>query len=471
MRLFSVFKALVARPLFVAGVLCALLFPLSGAFFFQQVSVSEPLSFAEEKSDLELALTRAAAEFESARGSDQENALRRKVLFFESALRFEVAVWSDRAMAEIVSDYAQVRAAWEIALDHPTEHDDATRLGAEETRLCTILQQKNTSDYLALVRERLSADPALSPEDVAKQTEDVRLRLLALSYHDKNAAANLLLSEINTLRESLFAKHDFYHLFAEKTPWNNATETQLSHLLAQRVFALETGAFDASPANTDTLFFIEKASVFLFVLGLFCALPAITLTSSEKPALPWVLVLLCVGFCLALSLALYGAVKCFAPATFLPTILFAGRVRTIPFLVAVFTRLCLNTARAFLFLLFALCLIETTKRKRRFAFLSFLTYGAFCLGSPLTRLFFGASRLLPFFPFAYFDLAEAFFPETPRYLPSPSRTLSSMLFATALIPLFLWYYRAIGKEKQESEHPKQSDTSQTAKASDLSDNG
>ncbi len=395
---------------YLSFLLFLLLFPLIFGFFYTPDSPVAVSTFDQQKEELELELERAKQEYPSL--SEEEVAQgRQRILFFETALKYRLPVWSDDFSFESASFYALLYRQWEILEAYPQEETEARRLFLHEqvNELGTILEERNLDRYLAFYRSHLEAEGnPFSPEEERKLLVTA-LRATATLDGTLSGGENLLLSYIDTLEKSLEEGTDHFFLTSKGEPLSARKANLFSSLSEYWQRQLREGKANPVPANTETLFFFEDVGAFsLFLFALFFG------AELWKQGIGGKLIALC--HLPLLSIALFVSVSHFAPGCHVSyPVAILSRIIPLPFALGIFVRLLLKTLSLLPFFLLAIHLREKSGKVAPLYWTSLFVLLYELIGF-LLRLWLGASTLLWFLPFCYTDLSGAFLPNYPLSL-------------------------------------------------------
>jgi len=408
---------------------------LTGAFF-SPVKESQTEDFFAEKEDLVLALEEAREDFLALAPESDQSMARQKVLFFETALRFELNVWHSPFESDAASVYAELMREWEILLaSSDTEKSPRSlELEQEEACLSQILKQKSLPDYLSFLENRYRKNASLSEEAIQRRLEEDWLTLSS----DQTPGAQDLFYKIRLLRQSLNEKVNRYDPAREKEVLSPSQEKRLERILSVLLHRYEAGAFDPVSANTQTLYQSEELFVFLFLLLLFYTLFLLKKESaSEKEAL-FTLGLFSLISLLLLSLSLCITTVFSAKGSLLPLFFFIfGQRITISFFPALLFRLFLRLLPGWIPLFLSSFLLYRKKK----AGLALLPLAGTLLFLPLSfvaRLFGHNSTWIYCLPFPYLDPAAAFLWEERVSLATATSPVPGILLLLLISFFLLW---------------------------------
>lgn len=449
MRFFTLWKkslfALLRRPTVWIFAALFLLPPLTGAFFFTE---AEPAAKAENFEDQKEALTAAYEKAKEdyallAEGEDLAQP-RQKILFYETALRFELAVWSSDFLFEAASVYAEIIREWEILNAYPSEETAERKAYLEslEPRLAEILKEKDLNAFLSFLEDKMKNEQHFSEEEIKEEIEESTVRLSATLNSKMTPAKSLLVAEIRLLQKSLREGINFFDPAYEDEPLSENDRQRMETLKESYLSSLREGTFDPVPANEETLSFFESLGSFLLLCFLLALVPAAGKELAEKKSvLPCVLALFSLGagamilFSLSLSLSVFF----FAKGSLLPSFFYVGKLFSMDFFPALLLRSLLSLVSLSPWVILALFPVKSTKIKKAKPILIGFAVLLTNLISFVTRLGGGKRAVTPFLPFVHFDLSGSFFPRFPLNLavsPAPLFSLALVLGLSALL-LFL----------------------------------
>lgn len=384
-----------------------LLFPLIFGFFYTPDSPITVTTFDEQKEELERELEQAKEDYPSL-GESEVGQGRQRILFYETALKYRLPVWSDDFSFESASFYALLYREWEILEANPKAENEARRqfLNGQVQELSTILAQRDSQRYLSFYRNYLEAeDRAISPEE-ERNLLITALRADATEDGVLSGGESLTLSYIDSLEKSLTEGRDHFFPTAKGEPLSNQKKTLFATLSEYWQKQIREKRVNPIPANTETLFFFEEFGAYsLFLFALFFGEEIWRRGTGGR--------LLALSHLPLLAIALFVCVSHFAPGSRVPyPVVISGRIFPIPFAVGIFLRLSLKTLSLLPFLLLALIFKNKNQKKAPLYWFSFLVPLYSLLGFFL-RLWLGSSSLLWFLPFCYTDLSTALLPHYP----------------------------------------------------------
>lgn len=439
MNFFSLFKdrlfRLAKRPLTLIFAALFLFTPLLGAFFFTEAETVPTASFEEEKEDLTAAYEKAKEDYKNLAEGEDLAQPRQRILFYETALRFELNVWSSDFLFEAVSVYAEILREWEILNAYPKEETAERKayLEALEPRLAKILKEKDLPSYLDFLEDKMESEAQLSSEEIAKEMEEYEVRLSATLSSKMTPAKSVLVNKIRLLQRSLRENKNFFDPAYENASLNENGRKRMETLKEGYLLALQEERFDPVPANEETLSFLEDIGVLILLCFLLALTPAAEKEMNEKKSLfPTMLALFSMAMAgVALfSAALFLSVFFFAKGTLLPAFCSIGSLFSIDFFPALLLRLVLSLVSLAPWVILSLFPVKKIKKAKPFftGFAVILTE-AF---SVITRFGGGAKAITPYLPFVHLDLRSAFFPRFPLNLAVSETPLLSLALVLAL---------------------------------------
>ncbi len=436
------FFRLASRPVTVLFAVLFLLTPLSGAFFFTEAEKVPSASFEEEKEALTAACQKAKEDYENLAEGEDLAQPRQKILFYETALRFEIPVWSSDFLFEAASHYAEIIREWEILNAYPKEETAERKayLEAQEQRLAEILKEKDLSAYLIFLEDKLKNEGRLSEEERLEEIEDSAVRLSATLTSKMTPAKSVLVNKIRLLQKSLRENENCFDPAYENKPLSVSDRKRMETLKESYLSALQEEKFDPAPANEETLSFLEDIGVFLLLCFLLSLSPAAEKFLAEKKSFfPTVLAFfsLAAAAIFLFSISLFLSVFFFARGSILPACFYVGRLFTLPFFPALFLRGLLNLISLAPWAILALFPWKNEKIKKAKPCLLGLAVLFIDLLSFVTRLGGGTKLLTPYLPFVHLDLQGAFFPRYPLNLAVSEAPFLSLSLVLALIAALL----------------------------------
>ncbi len=452
MKFFSLWKkslfSLAFRPATFVFAMLLLLTPLSGAFFFTKAEKIPPASFEDEKEALTAAYEKAKEDYENLAEGEDLAQPRQKILFYETALRFEANVWSSDFLFEAASVYAEILREWEILNTYPKEETAERKAYLEtmEKRLQTILKEKDLASYIQFTEDKMKSEGVLSEDEIRAETDDLAIRLSATYASKMTPAKSLLVTSIRLLQKSLNENKNRFDPAYQNAPLNENSKKRIETLKESYLLALQEGQFDPVPANSATLSFLEDLGLFLLLLFLLALTPGAEKEIHEKKRLaPTLFALFSLGMAAVLlfAISLYLSVFFFAEGSILPAFCSVGKLFTVDFFPAMLLRLVLSLVSLAPWVILSLFPVKNEKIKKAKLFFTGFAVILSNLLSLVTRFGGGTKAITPYLPFVHLDLASAFFPRFPLSLavsPVPILSLVLILSLSALL-LFLFKRR------------------------------
>ncbi len=421
-RFFSAFPFLKKWCFFLLLFLLIFLIGLTGFLYLPETGQTA-LSFAEERDDLEKALTDAEAKLAFAT-EETRAALSEEKIFYESALKFELSPWSSYFAAEGLTLYAHLVNA---------EADEDTVKELEQ-----ILRERDKEGLYEFCKNK-------SPFG------EIDLRQLSADDTPQTPGENALLYDVTLLEESLLQNKDLY--FGTEKKLSEKDHTLLQNLLDQKEKKIAEKELNPIPANRETLATSEELTACLLTVLL---LAVAGRGKKEEKSLSPLLVLSGVAFALTLicCVTLHFTALFFAPGTVEPEPLQWGG--TLPFFPALLFRgLCRTMGMLPLILL---CFYLRTQKEKETIWKWF---------SLLPPLLFLLQITSPIFPrgvasiFSLGNLSDCLFPPLSAYSLRPAAPWAGVLLwlITLLSSLTLWLKKEqkITDEKQKLSLEKQNE--------------
>lgn len=447
MNFFSLFKdslfSLAKRPLTLIFVILFLFTPLLGAFFFTEAEQPQRASFEEEKEALTAAYEKAKEDYENLAEGEDLAQPRQKILFYETALRFELNVWSSDFLFEAASVYAEILREWEILNAYPKEETAERKayLEALESRLAEILKEKDLSAYLIFLEDKMKNEGRLSEEERLEEIEDSAIRLSATYASKMTPAKSVVVNKIRLLQQSLRENKNLFDPAYENAPLNENDRKRMETLKKSYLSALQEEKFDPAPANEETISFLEGIGVFLLLCFLLSLSPAAEKVLAEKKSFfPSILALFSMAMAgvFLFAASLFLSVFFFAKGSLVPACFYVGRLFFLPFFPALFLRGLLNLISLAPWAILALFPAKNEKIKKAKQILICFAVLLTDLISFVTRLGGGTKALTPYLPFVHLDLAGAFFPRYPLNLAVSASPFLSLVLILMLIMILIF---------------------------------
>ncbi len=415
-----------SRPVVWISLLCCFLLPFALSLFFREAPERDEIDFPAVRDELRAELARA--ETTLAETPDEEVMLRQRILFYETALRFELDVWSSEFYSEAASVYAEVMREWEILLADPDRRDSprSRALGEMEAALCSILERRDEKAYLAFQKEQRLKE-GKSEAEAERWILQASLRFAA----NANPGKQFYASEILLLHDSLSCGVNQYDPIRQGEATDENERARLEAIYAYRVAQLENERFDPVPANSETLEWgIEWMGLFLLILSLLIAKQEMSLREGLVTA-----VSLLPLFLLFSTLGILLTALIFAPQSLLPApMAWQNGLIPIPFAIAVWCKLLLWCLPWLLFFPAVSALFE-----RKSAALSVgVTLTAAALAKLLSlclRLYLSSSPFRFAILFLYLDVKSLVFPDLPQALPVSEHLALNFLCYGAVLGL------------------------------------
>lgn len=447
MKFFSLWKEsllrLEKRPLTLIFAALFLLTPLLGALFFTKAEKVQTTSFDDEKEALTAAYEKAKADYGNLAEGEDLAQPRQKILFYETALRFELNVWSSDFLFEAASVYAEILREWEILNAYPKEETAERKAYLEsiEPRLSEILKEKDLPAYLIFLEDKMKDEGRLSDREIQTELEDAQVRLSATYASKMTPAKSLLVSKIRLLQQSLRENKNLFDPAYENAPLDETDRNRMEALKKNYLSALQEDRFDPVPANEETVSFLEDAGIFI----LFCFLLALTPSTEkeirEKNSLfPQILALFSIAMAgiFLFSASLFLSVFFFSKETLLPAFFFPWALFTLDFYPSLLLRLILSLVSLSPWVILSLFPVKNEKIKKLKPLFTGLAVILSEILSIVMRFGGGTKLLTPYLPFVHLDLRDAFFPRFPLNLAVSEMPLLSLLLILILIIIFIF---------------------------------
>jgi len=448
MNFFSLWKEsffrLAKRPLtFVFAVLFLLTPLLGGIFFFSKEEKVQTTSFEEEKEALTAAWEKAKEDYEDLAEGEDLAQPRQKILFYETALRFEINVWSSDFLFEAASVYAEILREWEILNAYPKEETAERKAYLEtlEPRLAEILKEKDLAAYLRFIKDKTESETQLSREEIKDVMEETKIRLSATFSSKMTPAKSVVVNKIRLLRQSLRENKNLFDPAYENAPLSKNDRKRMEALKESYLSSLREERFDPVPANEETVSFLEDSGRLLLLCFLLSLTPATEKEICEKkrffPSLLALVSIATVGIFL-FSASLFLSVFFFAKGSLLPAFCSIGSLFTLGFYPALLLRLVLSLISLAPWVILSLFPVKNEKIKKAkplcIGFAVILTE----ILSVITRFGGGTKAFTPYLPFVHLDLRSAFFPRFPLNLAVSETPILSLILVLAFSSFLLF---------------------------------
>lgn len=429
--------SLARRPVLWILAAVFLFFPFLGVLFFTEAAPTPPpASFAEEKEALTAAWEKAKEDYENLSPGEDLAQPRQRILFYETALRFEMAVWSSDFLSEAASLYAQLIRELEILRAYPKEETALRKAYLEEKEpiLRRILQERDDAGYLEFLEEKMR-DDGVSEDEIRDAMDEAALRIRATLRSKMTPAKSLAVARCRALQKSLREGVNAFDPAYEGQALSDQDREIFKALEARLLEELATDSLDPVPANTETVFFFEGLGAILTLVLLLSLTGAFKKEPSDQKSLPALLaVLLTAGalFSLVYTLSLALVTRLFAPGSLVDSIFFLGEIHSLPFLLSLILRALMNLVSLMPWMLLALYPLRREHLRMAQPVLILLAYLLYDIGGIVARLDGGKRTLTPYLPFVHTDLAGAFFPRFPLDLAVSRLPLFSLALVLAL---------------------------------------
>ena len=438
------------RFVLIPAVLMLLSAPLTGAgmklFFHAENKKNAPEVFSEQKEmEKQLEMSKAAlAALEVYLQAEDVNEkiyedifhAKQEILYYETALTYQVPVWSYPYLFETVSRFV---------LNTLTPEGPAS----ENETLLRIMTERDFEGFTAFENERIAKDPSLSESEKEAQIEENKLRFrLDPSGAALSARAEILISQIRDARRSLLENTDRYNPATKGDSLSPSAKKTMEKKLSVLTYQLERGHYCDDKSVSGAVSLMEWIPfLFFFVLCLAWAagergnrvsIDSTTSENEKAAGRPGVRPLHNVFFAITCILLLLTLVIACSVYLLFPegAVVFVfpvgGRVFACPFPLAVFFSLLCRFAEICPVLAFALLLSRKVKK----AWVRFtVPLALFIIGkitNAVLQITFPRSLWLDLLPFSQCNLRDQLFRFSDRALVTLPPPLFSLVYIAAL---------------------------------------